>query len=120
MTDAELIQLVQEKGPEDLSAEEIGLLRQRLLVSAQLRDVLFDQLQLEQSLSQALGRVNVSVDAIFTTALLTDKRPNRTAALLGWGFCFGVSVLALIVWLMMKGNAQEVAKNERDPASVEE
>ncbi len=57
MTDPELIQLLQDKAPEELSFEEIELLRKRLRHSAELRDTLIEQLQMEEYISQALGRV---------------------------------------------------------------
>lgn len=120
MTDAELIALVQEKAPEDLTDDEIAQLRARLDVSSELRAAIFDQLNLEQSLSQALGRVQVSADAIFASALSTDKRPNRTAALLGWVSCAGVILIAVAVWLLVSRDKPQVVekKPQNDPVAT--
>ena len=43
MTDQELLTLVQEKTPDELSLEEIELLRTRLADSTELREALFEQ-----------------------------------------------------------------------------
>src|SRR5438128_763694 len=115
MTDAELIQLVQEKAPEDLTPDEIGLLRTRLTDSSELRQVIYGQLQLEQTLSAALGRTEVSVDRIFATAVFADKPATRTAALFGWAFCLAVSLLGLVVLFLTTSNKPQIAeKNPTD------
>lgn len=64
MTDAELIQLLQDKSPEELSLDEIRLLKARLSESDELRSALFEQLEMEQYLSEALGRIEISPDKI--------------------------------------------------------
>jgi hypothetical protein len=78
-TDADLIQLVQEKLPEELSLEEIHLLHERLKESRELQAVLIGQLHLETYLSSALAEINVSVDEIVRRAgaIEQPKSQNR-------------------------------------------
>ncbi|MDB5339093.1 MAG: Tetratricopeptide 2 repeat protein, partial [Planctomycetaceae bacterium] len=64
LSDQELIQLVQEKTPEELSETELDQLRERLRVSSELRDTLIEQLHFEAYLNEALGKFEVSVDEI--------------------------------------------------------
>lgn len=112
MTDAELIQLVQEKSPDELTPDEIGHLRRRLADSAELREVIFGQLHLEETLSQALGGVQVSVDQILATATRVDTPANRTAALIGWAICVSVSLFALFVLVLIARDAPQIAERK--------
>src|SRR5262249_12197700 len=106
MTDFELIQLVQEKAPEELSFDEVELLRERLRHSAELRETLLGQLQMEEYVSRALGRVAVSVDEIYATAAArgTAKR-QRLLGLLGWTASLGLGIVVLL-WLAL-GNSEK-------------
>ena len=76
MTDEELVQLLQDKTPEELSLGEIEWLHRRLSDSPELRRVLSEQLQMEQYLSAALGRIDISVDALIDRA--ERDRVSRT------------------------------------------
>ncbi len=91
MTDLELTQLVRDSLPEELSFEQIEMLRRRMPHTAELRAALCDQLQLEQSLCGALGEVHVSLDWIFTQAAAASAA-GGIAKLFGWG-----STTALVV-----------------------
>src|SRR5262245_45632795 len=94
MTDSELIQLVQEKAPEELSFDEVELLRARLKHSAELRETLLGQLQMEEYVSRALGRVSVSVDEIYSTATARGAAGRqRMLALLGWTASLGLGIV---------------------------
>ncbi len=68
LTDADLIRLVQEKLPEELSHAEIRQLHRRLKESSELKAVLIGQLHLETYLTTALAEINVSVDEIVRKA----------------------------------------------------
>ena len=68
MTDDELLVLVQEKTPEELTAEEIGELRRRLVESEELRTALFETLQMEAYLAAALGPVQLRPEKIVAAA----------------------------------------------------
>jgi outer membrane protein assembly factor BamB len=101
MTDSELIQLVQEKAPEELSFDEIELLRERLKFSAELRDTLVGQLHMEEYISRALGRVAVSVDEIYATAVAQGAAGRqRLYSLLAWTLSLGLGIVVLL-WLAL-------------------
>ncbi len=68
MTDQELLALVQAKTPDELSLEEIDLLRARLAESTELREALFGQMQMEGYLAEALGRVQFTPQEIIARA----------------------------------------------------
>jgi outer membrane protein assembly factor BamB len=88
MTDEQLIELIETKPPEDLSAFEIDQLRRRLAESPLLRAALSTRLEMEQYLAAALGRVDVSVDDILARAGNTPAlRANPALPLLGWVLC---------------------------------
>ena len=64
MTDEHLIRLVQETPPEDLSLDDLELLRSRAVQSTEVREALVAHLQFEEVANHAMGRVHVSVDQI--------------------------------------------------------
>ena len=68
LTNEQLIELVAHKTPEELTPEEIDLLRSRLAESPELREVLIGQLQMETYLATALGRVNITPQQIVARA----------------------------------------------------
>lgn len=96
-TDAELIRLVQETAPEDLTPEQIEQLRQRLRESPELREVLIGQLHLESYLTQALSEFQVPVDSILQRAAALE-RPSRGGWPLRVGFALGLLLLVSAVW----------------------
>ncbi|HWA98806.1 MAG TPA: hypothetical protein VG713_09955, partial [Pirellulales bacterium] len=99
MTDEELIALVQETPAEQLSDEQLALLRQRMLVSAAVRDALADQLRLEQVMYAGLGRVRLDIDALMTRAdRPRQRRRATTAAILA--LLFVTAVAAGVGWLV--------------------
>jgi outer membrane protein assembly factor BamB len=77
MTDAELLELIQQKTPDELTPEEIELLRSRLAESHVLRELLIGQLQMETYLMTALGRVNLTPEQIVARA---QKAPETGSA----------------------------------------
>jgi outer membrane protein assembly factor BamB len=68
MTDAELLELVQSKSPEELTPAETALLRRRLSESEELRTALFETLQMEAYLAAALGPVDLKPEQIVARA----------------------------------------------------
>src|SRR5581483_942645 len=92
MTDEKLIQLVQETPPEELSLEEIELLRARVVASPEVRSALADQLKLDSLLSGSLARVQVSVDEIVSQSPVGSMSNGRRAWI--W-----VAAAALLVML---------------------
>ena len=92
LTDAELIQLVQEKLPEELSHGEIRQLHARLKESSELKAVLIGQLHLETYLNRALSEIDVSVEEIIRRA---DKM-EQTKNLSRWPLWTGLAGLLLL------------------------
>lgn len=119
LSDQELIQLVQEKLPEELTETELDRLRERLRLSAELRDVLLGQLHFEGYLNEALGKFEVAVDEIIAHS--TPTTPNRISGYWGWlvmllaGLILS-SVLA-VVWWLPQWQAQQavIARNDDKP-----
>jgi outer membrane protein assembly factor BamB len=64
MSEEELLTLIREKSPEELSVEECETLRAGLRTSAALRRECAERLHLEQVLAHAIGRPRVSVEKI--------------------------------------------------------
>lgn len=115
MTDPELIQLVQDKAPEELSVAEIELLRERLRHSPELRETLLEQLHMEEYVSRALGRVAVSVDSIYAAAAARKAGKHRVLALLGWTGALGVGV-AVLLWMVLSNVDPHQLAGRRAPA----
>ena len=105
MTDPQLIQLLQDKNPEELSFKEIELLRERLRHSAELRDTLLHQLKMEEYITQALGRVAVSADEIYAAAAVQTAGRQRLFTILGWTGSLGLGIVALL-WMAL-GNGDK-------------
>ena len=80
MTDAELIALLEQKTPEELTLEEIELLRRRLAESDELRQTLLGQLQMETYLTEALSRIDLSPDKIVARA--SQQQPSSSGSTL--------------------------------------
>ncbi len=113
MTDQELIELVQQTAAEDLSVEQVEALRQAMLRTPALRDALVERLQMEQYLSHALGRVEVSLDRIFERAEAVPVG-KPTMRLLWWGLATLVMISAgLGIYLATRPEpgAEQVAGN---------
>ena len=89
MTNDELIQLVQQKTPDELTPAEIKLLRSRVRDSKELREAVADNLQIETFLFQTLGQVSLSVDEIVDHG----GRKRRTSTR-GW---LGTALLLLLM-----------------------
>lgn len=96
MNDEQLIQLVRETPPEEMSFEEMELLRRRISQSPEVREAVADHLQLEQYLGDHLGRVQVSVESIVkTAATMTPSAATSLSRLLGWSLA-SVTAISLI------------------------
>lgn len=82
MTDQELLQLLDEKMPEELTLEEIELLRRRLAESAELRDALANQVHFESYLQTAFARLKHSPAEIAARARQQQRRPGEMSRML--------------------------------------
>ena len=115
LTDAELIQLVQEKLPEELSHAEIHQLHARLRDSSELKAVLIGQLHLETYLNTALSEIDVSVEEIIRRAgkMEQTKNPSRWPL---WTGLAGVLLLTGIGIFFATRPSPESKKLTGDPA----
>ena len=100
----------QAKSPEELSLEEIELLRTRLAESSELREALFGQMQMEGYLATALGRINLSPHEIMARADRAQGRFQLTVPLV----CILLAVplfllLGAALWNAVAGKQAEVA-----------
>lgn len=87
MTDKELLELLEEKMPEELTLEEIELLRTRLAESAALREALTSQVHFESYLQAALARLKIS------PAEIAARAKRQTAG----GLSLAMLVLMIVV-----------------------
>jgi outer membrane protein assembly factor BamB len=83
MTNEQLIELLAAKTPEELTPEEIDLVRSRLADSPELQQALAGQLQLDSQLSAALAQVALSPDDIIQRARQQAASPLSGIALAG-------------------------------------
>ena len=114
MTDAELIELVQQKGPDELTDDEIDELRTRLKYSSELQSALVGQLQFEECLATQLGQVQISAEQIrLTAAAVVDSPSNRNAALFGWAFCFTAGLFVLAALILTTSRSAPVVEQRR-------
>ncbi len=90
--DRKLIELLQQKTPEELSFEELDLLRSRLSESAELRQALSEYLQTESYLTQVLGNFTVSPDAIIHKA----QSQQRASEARPWQWLLGIGACLLM------------------------
>jgi hypothetical protein len=119
LTDDDLIRLVEEKQPEDLSLEEIAALRRRVAESPALREALAGQLRLEGCLGARVGGARVSVEEIYQSAASARARTLRLRLA---GVCV-VAALAggaalLIAWGRGHGDAPSSAGDGREREST--
>lgn len=97
MTDEEFIQLVKDKAPDELSPQQIVSLRQRLLQSESLRDVIFGELKLEGYVVEALDRIELSADDLVDRKAL-DRRNSRFPV---WKITIAVLVVVSLVGIVV-------------------
>ncbi len=64
MSDAELLQLIAQKSPDQLTLLELNQLKQRLWDSAELRIELLERRQMREYLAEALERIDVSLSSL--------------------------------------------------------
>lgn len=89
MTDQELLQLLDDKMPEELTLEEIELLRRRLAESPALREALAGQVHFESYLQSALARLKTSPAEIAAKA--RAQQANRG----------GLSLILLVLMIVV-------------------
>ncbi len=116
MNDQQLIRLVQEKLPEELSPSEVALLRARIPRSAELREALRELLQTESALAEVLGGANVSVDDVLA-GQSSDTASERALPLLGIVGC--VVLLGLVAAVFLSAIRSSVLTSGDRAASLD-
>ena len=87
LTDEQLILLIQEKTPEELSERELNLLRERLRTSATVQEALLGQVHFESYMNTVLGQVQISPEKIIQQAeSVSQKKQSRR-------WWFGITLL---------------------------
>jgi outer membrane protein assembly factor BamB len=107
MTEEQLLALVREKDPEELSAAECAALQAALPSSAALRRECAERIRLEQCLAHAVGRPRVSVEKIIARA-----RGGSGGTRTRLGFLIGLALVAAVA-IVLGGRAWR-----REPAVV--
>ncbi|HXT58445.1 MAG TPA: hypothetical protein VN699_07415 [Pirellulales bacterium] len=102
MTDEQLIALVHEALPEELSFEQIEAMRRRLPHCSELRSALAGQLRLEHALGGVLGAPRVSLDWIFAQAASGTAAAGGAARLFGWGPATAMVIAVASVGVMLQ------------------
>ncbi|WP_166824450.1 outer membrane protein assembly factor BamB family protein [Thalassoroseus pseudoceratinae] len=112
-SDAELIELVQQKTPEELSLDEIEQLRTRLHDSPELQRTLIEQLHLESYLNTALGETRVSASEIVRRAnAVTQPRQSWSRWLLWTGLATLVLGVGFFIWRDKNTDPPQIAQND--------
>ncbi|HEV3415534.1 MAG TPA: hypothetical protein VG056_01920, partial [Pirellulales bacterium] len=119
MTDNEIISLVESKLPQELSLEEIDLIRRRMRASPTVRRALAAQLELDQYLAGLIGKIDLSPDAIFSSAGRSSRfgKPSIlswlgwTACILMMGFVVSILVYAFVIRPNNEAATPKVAQN---------
>jgi outer membrane protein assembly factor BamB len=123
MTDGELVQLLEQKTPDELTLVEIDLLRQRLAESDELRELLLTQLQMETYLTTAFSRVNLSPQQIVARAQQHQQSSFGTTTLLVGLLCMPlIALVAALAVAMLRDDRQpvEVAAAQPEASPPEE
>ena len=92
MTDKEIIALVESKLPQELSLEEIELIRQRIQASPSVRRALAAQLEMNQYLAGLFGKVEFSAESIVAKAGRASR--FRRSSIITW---LGLSACLLLI-----------------------
>lgn len=100
MTESELVALVEEKDPADLTAEEIAALRAAVATSPTVARAVRERVAFDECLFHALGRPNLSAERILARARRDAARGGGRGR--GFGLALAVGVLlgvAALAWL---------------------
>lgn len=120
--DQQLIKLLEEKPAEELSFEELDLLRSRLGESPALRTALAKYLQTESYLTQVLGTFTISPEAIISRAESEEAARTRPWQWLAGGVvCLGlIGVLVAVFVNAMKVPEEREVTQATQPPAVEQ
>lgn len=92
MTDEQLITMLYESSPAELSAAQLKELRTRMLASAQVKRAVAHRVRLEQGLTETLGRPHLQTAAIVAACTAAAVSVPIAGGLLGWFKGWGLTV----------------------------
>lgn len=102
LTDAQLLELIEQTPAEELSPEQLEALRARIHQSPELLAALQERLLMDQYLGDALGGMNVAVEAIFAAA---EPGPRRNWVY--WVLGLATVLVPLAVWIFSSSPEEE-------------
>src|SRR5438552_2134277 len=120
MTDAELIELVETRIPQELTAAEVAELGQRLTESPALQQALAEHLEMERYLADALGRVAVPPDKVLERASQATAVPSvgrRWHLAVALALLLGMALAVGLTWRLL-GPGGGGARPEDEAESV--
>lgn len=122
MTDRELLELLEEKMPEELTLEEIELLRTRLAESPALREALSSQVHFESYLQAALARLKTSPAEIAARARKQQSGGLSLVLIILMIVVPAVAVLGVVGLnvFFQPQIAERPTENEEDPQKPDE
>ncbi|MGB2821414.1 MAG: hypothetical protein WBF17_10560, partial [Phycisphaerae bacterium] len=122
MNEQELIELLQGRLPEELTAEQVAELRAAIKTSPRLRDALLEELSLEQGLATRYAPTIERIDEIVSQiARKADARRRTSRFVLNFGVALAMAVLIgglLLVLHFFGGPPPEPAAVVVGPASM--
>jgi hypothetical protein len=110
MTDDRLIQLIEERPPDELGGDVLAEIHSRLASSPALREALLMHLQVDQALHQTVAQYRLPVELLLAKVAAVQAT-STVARLFGWG-----SVTALVIGMVSVGTI--VALREQGPLDV--
>src|SRR5690606_32193222 len=120
MSDDELIRLVESKAPEELTLEELELLRARLAESPELQQALASSMRMSQYLSDYLGGSRIKADDILARAGAKGVSRSSGRTFAAWILCAVlVAALAAVTWKLRAPEDPPAAASVDDESAVE-
>lgn len=105
MTDQELIQLVGETAPGELSAGQLAEIHARLPHCDELRQALCEQLAVEERITAALGRIEIDSGRLWSRVAAAERSRRRWNSIAAWAACALIGcVLAIGLTAIPRGN----------------
>ncbi|MDA7977219.1 MAG: hypothetical protein MPJ50_00455 [Pirellulales bacterium] len=121
MTDEQLITMLYESSPEDLSAAQLKELRTRMLASARVKQAVAHRVRLEQALTETLAPPHLQSAAIAAACTAAVVTVPIAGGLLGWFKGWSVTVWSgLAAMTVCVPVAVMVLMNDQPPKSTTE
>ncbi len=96
MTDEQLITMLYESSPADLSAAQLKVLRTRMLASSRVKQAVAHRVRLEQALTETLDTPHLKTAAVVAACTAAAVAVPIAGGLLGWFKGWGLTVWSSI------------------------